>query len=340
MTAAYKIALAAGGLLLLIVISSLILRADDGPTGPDADALAMGETDAPLVDELATDPPAPDRRLPPSPPRRGIDDDPATDPPPTRANYPDQPEVVEPIDPAPNGSMTVGRNPFEEKNPFDRSAFNPLGEPVNPPDAPDTSATPEPEPINAADGSAPPEGDLPATANDAAANTGIALGPIDAPGATPGAADVDEPTPAPPPGPPILRLYTIESGDNLSSIALATYGSATRWVDIAQANPLVDPNRLKVGQEIKLPDLDGQGPSPAAGTTTGDDTAEADLPRRGTTYIVKAGDNLSNIAKQFYSATAKWELIYQANRRTIGDDPAALKVGMELVIPPPDSGAN
>lgn len=353
MTAAYKLALAAGATLLLIVIASLILRSDNAPADIDpegTDPLAMAETDAPPADEFAADPPSPENVLP-GPPHRGTDADTPTDPadrPATRANYPDQAEVVEPIGPAPNGSMTVGRNPFEESDPFNRPAFNPLGEPVNP-------TPPEPEPIDpagVAEGSPPPEGDLPPTADAAetsnpAANTGIALGPLDppAPGSppgTPGTAADETAFPTPPPAPAILKLYTIEAGDNLSSIALATYGSATQWVDIAQANPLVDPNRLKVGQEIKLPDLTGEGASTTASSDTPAATGEgdADLPRRGTTYIVKAGDNLNNIAKQFYSATAKWELIYQANRRTIGDDPAALKVGMELRIPPPDSGAN
>ncbi|MEM8739810.1 MAG: LysM domain-containing protein, partial [Planctomycetota bacterium] len=151
---------------------------------------------------------------------------------------------------------------------------------------------------------------------------------------------------APPPGPPLLRLYTVESGDNLSSIALEVYGDDTKWVDIAQANPLVDPNRLRVGQEIKLPDLAAAAGRAAETAGRGESSAESEppaateLPRRGTTYTVRSGDNLSSIAKQFYNATAKWQLIYQANRRAIGDDPGNLQVGMELLIPPPDTGAN
>lgn len=120
----------------------------------------------------------------------------------------------------------------------------------------------------------------------------------------------------------------------MSSIALAKYGSANKWVELAQANPLVDPNRLKVGQVIKLPSL---SPSPTADP---DSSVGDDLPRRGATYTVKAGDNLSNVAKQFYNSPSKWELIYQANRQTIGENPGNLKVGMELLIPPPASGAD
>jgi len=345
MTAAYKIALAAGATLLLIVIASLILRSEATDPDPAADdgTLALDSStdtlrDAPAIDPL---PPADDPELglgldldPVGPPRRdGLDaagrpENVSRDGNTSGFNYADEPAVEIPVgSPEPNASMTVGRPAFADDDPFNRRVFDPLDETITPP---------EPEPITL---------DLPATSaptetaespQPAEANTGIALSPVD-PVARPG--EVREDAPLPPPAPPVLRLYTIESGDSLSSVALATYGNANKWVDIAQANPFVDPNRLRVGQEIKLPDLDGLGPDPDPATT---ETVAAgdDLPRSGATYIVKSGDNLSNIAKQFYNSSAKWELIYQANRGKIGNDPGNLQLGMELLIPPPDRGAN
>jgi LysM repeat protein len=56
--------------------------------------------------------------------------------------------------------------------------------------------------------------------------------------------------------------YTIAPGDTLGEIATRLYGDATRWRVIARANPGLDPNRLLVGQVIKLPAL------PAAKQTT------------------------------------------------------------------------
>lgn len=336
MTAAYKIALAAGATLLLIVIASLMLRGESNHSDPadDDTALALDRSAQPIADPPSIDPlppaDAPGLGLgldldPVGPPRRGgFGDAQNTDTPTpsTGFNYADEPAVEVPVGPEPNASMTVGRPAFADEDPFSRTAFDPLDEPLS---------SPEPEPITPA---------VPNENEPAEANMGIALGPIDSVnrgGETDESANAD--LALPPPAPPILRRYTIESGDSLSSVALATYGSASKWVDIAQANPLVDPNRLRVGQEIKLPDLDGIGPDPEAGSTR---TVEAgdDLPRRGATYIVKSGDNLSNIAKQFYNSSAKWELIYQANRGKIGDEPGNLKLGMELLIPPPDSGAN
>jgi NitT/TauT family transport system substrate-binding protein len=49
-------------------------------------------------------------------------------------------------------------------------------------------------------------------------------------------------------------------------------------------------------------------------------------------YTVKAGDTLSKIAVQFYSAIGKWEKIFEANRDSL-KNPNYIYVGMKLVIP-------
>lgn len=53
------------------------------------------------------------------------------------------------------------------------------------------------------------------------------------------------------------------------------------------------------------------------------------------THRVNAADTLATIAKQYYGNQGLWQLIYEANRDRIGDDPNAIPVGAELVIPPP-----
>jgi len=153
----------------------------------------------------------------------------------------------------------------------------------------------------------------------------------------------DEPAPQPQPEPepepePVVtprntpRTYTVKAGDLLSTIAVEVYGDQSKWFDIAQANPTLDPKRLQVGQVIVLPDLDGNG---GAG-----DEPRPPAPGRDQTYTVRPGDNLSRIAKRFYGDTEKWDLIYARNRKTIGPTPDSLKVGMELVIPQPYDGAD
>jgi nucleoid-associated protein YgaU len=50
-------------------------------------------------------------------------------------------------------------------------------------------------------------------------------------------------------------IYTIERSDTLAKIATKLYGAPKKWTAIVKANPGLNPNRLKVGQVINLPDL-------------------------------------------------------------------------------------
>ena len=76
---------------------------------------------------------------------------------------------------------------------------------------------------------------------------GSAYEPAPAAGATAAA--------APPAAPqqPAGQTYTIRKGDTLWSIAKQHYGNGQMWVEIAEANPSVDPQRLIVGSTITLP---------------------------------------------------------------------------------------
>lgn len=47
--------------------------------------------------------------------------------------------------------------------------------------------------------------------------------------------------------------YTVKSGDNLSKISKTFYGSPNNYSKIAQANSISDPDKIKVGQELKIP---------------------------------------------------------------------------------------
>jgi nucleoid-associated protein YgaU len=123
--------------------------------------------------------------------------------------------------------------------------------------------------------------------------------------------------------PPQYTEYTVRSGDTMSSIAAEWFGEAGKWDLIAKANPFVDPNRLTVGQVLRLPpkDTEREEIEGRAGVTA-------------TVYMVRSGDNLSRIARAYYNDPGLWRLIYDANRATIGNDPGRLRVGMRLTIPP------
>ncbi len=57
-------------------------------------------------------------------------------------------------------------------------------------------------------------------------------------------------TPSPQPG---AGTYTVKAGDTLSQIAKRTLGDASRWRELAALNPGVDPAKLRVGVQLKVP---------------------------------------------------------------------------------------
>ena len=123
------------------------------------------------------------------------------------------------------------------------------------------------------------------------------------------------------------RNHTIQSGDTFSSIAVKIYGSEKHWIDIAMANPFLDPQKLKIGQSVRLPDI---GEVQLKTKTVGDQPNA----KQARTHIVRPGESLYSIADQYYSNADLWRIIFDANRTTLGADPDQLEAGEILKIPP------
>lgn len=83
-------------------------------------------------------------------------------------------------------------------------------------------------------------------------------------------------------------VYTVVKGDTLSGIA-ARYGMT--YQALAAYNGIANPNRINVGQKIKIPDS-----SANTGSTAGSAT---------TTHNVVKGDTLSALAKKYGTTVAK-----------------------------------
>ncbi len=49
------------------------------------------------------------------------------------------------------------------------------------------------------------------------------------------------------------NTYTVVSGDNLWDIAVRAYGDGYKWVEIANANSLENPNLIHIGNVLSLP---------------------------------------------------------------------------------------
>lgn len=121
---------------------------------------------------------------------------------------------------------------------------------------------------------------------------------------------------------PQPTTYTIRAGDCLWNIAKDQLGSATRWEEIYKINADVlgaNPDMIFPGTQIQLP-----GVSP--------EVASHQLNAAGH-YIVKPGDNLWNLSKEFLGGGEKWGEIYRANADVIGSNPSLIFPGQELTIP-------
>lgn len=102
--------------------------------------------------------------------------------------------------------------------------------------------------------------------------------------------------------------YTVQSGDNLSEIA-AKFG--TTYETLARLNNIANPNRIYVGQVLRL----------TAGSSSSVTTSTSNTSANTGTYIVKSGDNLSEIAAKFdttYENLARINNITNPNRIYVG----------------------
>ena len=127
------------------------------------------------------------------------------------------------------------------------------------------------------------------------------------------------------------RTYVVAAGDTLSGISVTYYGTETQWNRIADANPQVDPDRLRIGTRLKIPAYtprSARAARPAASSTT-----SRPLPPGTRSHRVEDGESLSSIADQYYGRETQWTTIFEANREMLKGDPDRLRIGMVLAIP-------
>jgi len=127
--------------------------------------------------------------------------------------------------------------------------------------------------------------------------------------------------PAPPSAPPAAEPSTpeapathrVEAGETYTSIA-RKWGFSVNQLE--EANPGVDPTRLLVGQTIKLP-----------GAASAPDPASPPTPVNTVEHIVRDGENLTTIARNFNTTN---EVILSLNSIT---DPESIHTGQKLQVP-------
>jgi len=96
------------------------------------------------------------------------------------------------------------------------------------------------------------------------------------------------------------QIYVVKKGNTLSAIA-SMYG--TSWKKLAEYNNLSNPNKLLVGQELRIPgSLSASSPvvrpsAPSSRGSTSSSTVRSPI-TQGSSYLIQRGDTLSGIAKR------------------------------------------
>jgi len=313
MNNSYKYALMGAALLCVVMIAYYVIRGGDAePTSsPSTEEVAVAPT--PLTEPSRTRPEPSRTPSTPAPPRSDLssqvydfmrNDDPL--PPAVPTTPPPTPRLRET---APSAAPTSAPESAPRRLPADVE-FGP-----QPTERSATATEPE-----AAPSVAPPP---------------IVIQP--SPAASP-ARDTAPTATAPRSAPTQAQTYTVKEGDTFSSIAAELSRRHNRnvtWVHVAQANPTMDPDRIRPGQVIRLPSPDAPVSTAPPSTSTAAGTTSDGRP----IYVVRPNDSLAAIARQYYGDETKWPIIYEANRETIGANPDRVRDGMRLVIPPAPSPA-
>lgn len=152
--------------------------------------------------------------------------------------------------------------------------------------------------------------------------------------------------------------YVVQPGDSVSSIARDELGSMDYADEIIQLNNLTSPDQIEVGQELMLPSV--QDDTMMKDTTedamtedeadeammekeqaddSGETTMEAEKTEQtisitGSSYTVRKGDHLWDIAERAYGDGNMYTTLIEANNLM---NPDRLTEGMVLRIPRPST---
>ena len=131
--------------------------------------------------------------------------------------------------------------------------------------------------------------------------------------------------------------HTLQADETIATLAERYYGDYRKFHLIAEYNELEDATKVKVGQEIKIPVIEGTPiiADPATIQTDSGESSEA-LPgeiitvKRFIIHTVQPEESLSKLAKMYYGDLSKFDVIAKFNSI---EDGTSLKVGQELKIP-------
>jgi nucleoid-associated protein YgaU len=132
-------------------------------------------------------------------------------------------------------------------------------------------------------------------------------------------------------------LHTIQPDESVSMVAKKYYGDYKKFQIIAEYNQLEDATKVKVGQEIKVPVIEGipflgsqEEIITVAGMAPEPSVTEATRAKEFIVHTVGPGESLSKLALRYYGDYKKFPIIAKYNQL---DEDVGLKVGQEIKIP-------
>ena len=127
-----------------------------------------------------------------------------------------------------------------------------------------------------------------------------------------------------------VRFVEVRAGESLSSICGREYGDQSLASALANYNGIADPDLVRQGRRLRVPDPIVLGARPAKPRPT------ASNPRYAS-YTVKPGESLSEIASRLLKSARRWRELYDLNRDVIRD-PDSVEAGTTIKVPVTGSG--
>ncbi len=127
-----------------------------------------------------------------------------------------------------------------------------------------------------------------------------------------------------------VRFVEVRAGESLSSICEREYCDQSLASALANYNGIADPDLVRQGRRLRVPDPIVLGTRPAKPRPTTTDPRYA-------SYTVKPGESLSEIASRLLKSARRWRELYDLNRDVIRD-PDSVKAGTTIKVPVTGSG--
>jgi len=132
-------------------------------------------------------------------------------------------------------------------------------------------------------------------------------------------------------------LHTIQPDESISMLAKKYYGDFKKFQIIAEYNQLEDATKVRGGQEIKVPVVEGipffakpEDIITVSGEIPKSSLTEVVLVKKFITHTVEPGESLSKLALRYYGDYKKFPIIAQYNQL---DENAGVRVGQKIRIP-------